>query len=87
MNYKTHLKKGFGAAMGLIILSLGSVALVITTLGSALWYADSIYRYEGRIQKNLFQEACNDSAAIVRAKDSFASGTYAFKEFDCSVII
>jgi hypothetical protein len=82
-NKKTHT--GFAATTALVLLSLGMLAFVTTTFGSAIIYADGVESREMRIQKRLNQYACKESLELMKVKDYFLAGEVSLPEFDCII--
>ena len=80
-----NLENGLIAVTAVILLSTGMMAYLVVTFGAAVLYADSVERHEWRIQRNLNQKACEDTAEIVRAKDYFLGGSVKLGDFDCEV--
>ena len=80
-------KRGFGAAVAVILLSLTSLGVSLAVLAAAVGFSDQVYRHESRIQKNLNQKACDDTRSLMKTKDAFATGTVYLKDFDCYVTL
>ena len=86
LNYQCRNSSGgFAATTALLLLSLGMLAFVATTLGSAILYADGVERREVRIQKRLNQRACEESVRLMKAKDYFLKGLISIPEFGCVI--
>jgi len=79
--------RGFGALIAVLSITLGVSAVSFSVLGASVSFADSIDHHESQIQTQLYQKACDDSAALIKAKDIFAFGTVEFPEFGCSSTI
>lgn len=77
-------KSGFGAVSGVLLLSSGTLAVSLAVLGSAVSYTDVVFRRELRVQAALDRDACEESAALLKAKDVFATGLIELQEFNCS---
>ncbi len=76
---------GFIATTAVLLLALGGLIFSLTTAAAILMYADSIDARESRIQKNLNVSACNDTLALITAKDYFLQGKLYLSDFDCSI--
>ena len=87
MRSVAHHESGFTATIAVVAVSLGTIALALVAVAAVAQYADSVDREETRIQAGLNQKACDDSAALIRAKDAFAHGTLLIPELDCSVTL
>lgn len=84
---RNNRKKGFGAAIALMLLSLTSLALMLAVLGAAVMAQDIVFRKEVRLQRSLNEKTCADTATLMKAKDVFASGQFYIRDFDCSVTL
>ena len=78
-------ERGFIALISILLITSGVAVISFATLGAAAAYSDSVLHREMRIQHELNLEACSDSAKLIKAKDSFASGTIHLDEFDCDI--
>ena len=85
LSKQNSVEAGFGASVAVILLSAGAMALTLTVAGAVSVYADQVYLKERRIQKALDQQACADTAMLVREKDTYASGDIYLSEFGCTV--
>ncbi len=85
LNEVHEAQKGFIATTAVILLSIGTLVFILSTLGSVTLYADSVERREIRIQKSLNLEACGETLLILAAKDYFLSGDVYLSDFDCTV--
>ncbi len=81
------LTRGFAASIAVMMIALGTAALSLAALGAAVSYSDQVFLEEGRIQKGLNKLACDDTSALIKAKDLFASGTIHLPEFDCDAVL
>lgn len=79
-------KKGFGAAVALILLSTSSLAFAMLVLAASVSFSDLVFRREVRIQDRINKTACSDVSTLVKEKDSFATGTITVKDLGCSII-
>lgn len=73
------------ALIAVIMLTLGSLAMIASSLSWAISYADMVNHRELRIQKRLNMNACLEIAKIMVDKDYFIAGTIHLKDFDCDV--
>ena len=80
-------QNAFIATTAVILLALGSLAFLLATLSAATFYADSVERREARIQKQLNDQACQDTKSLLIAKDYFLEGSVYLKDFDCVIQI
>ena len=80
---RTRLNGGFGAAIAVSLISVGTLALSVTALGSAAAYSDSVDRDEQRVQASLNAKACDDTKPLIKAKDSFVTDSVTIPEFNC----
>lgn len=80
---RRHLGRGFGAAVAVVLISTGTLALSVAVLGAVAAYSDSVDRDEWRIQADLNRKACKDSGDLIMEKDVFATGAARIPEFDC----
>lgn len=87
MNHYKNLRSADGliATTALILLVTGTLAFVVATTSSVVSYADSVSSREYRIQKSFNQRACDDTLAIMLAKDYFFEGEVRLSDFDCTV--
>ena len=82
---KTQTQSGFMATTAVVLLSVGTMAFVAVALGSASIYADGIDREEVRLQKELNNQACNETLPIIISKDYFFEGEEYLDDFGCTV--
>ena len=82
---KPPYDRGFGAAVAVMLVSLGTLALAMSAMGAAIVYSDSVEKIELRLQNGLNQKACDDSALLIKSKDAFVSGTVRLFEFNCTL--
>ncbi len=82
---QAQFKEGFIATTAIILLAMGTMAFLLATLSAASFYADSVQAREMRIQKQLNEQACQETLPIVVAKDYFLQGEVALSEFDCVI--
>ena len=68
-----------------MLVSFGILAMSLAALGAAAMYADSVSARESRIQNALNQQACQDSRALIQAKDAFVAGAVDLPEFNCTL--
>lgn len=87
MKSKTHTahKNGFTALIAVILLSSGTLALSFSATGAVVFYADGVYRHETRVQRDLNERACLDTAGLMAARDSFVDGMVDIPEFGCTI--
>lgn len=78
-----RLDRGFGAATAVILIAFGAMAMSLSALAAASLYADSVGRREWRLQKVMNARACQDAAALAKAKDFFSAGSVDMPEFGC----
>ena len=78
-------QKGFIATTALILLVTGTLAFLVATLSAVTIYADSVYSREIRIQKQLNEEACQETLPLLIAKDYFLSGNVTLDDFGCVI--
>ncbi len=83
LSSKCRLDRGFGAAIAVVLISTGTLALSVAVLGAVAAYSDSVDRDEWRVQADLNREVCEDSGDLIREKDAFAAGVARIPEFDC----
>ncbi|MCX6715850.1 MAG: hypothetical protein NT077_02395 [Candidatus Taylorbacteria bacterium] len=84
-SYRPRPDRGFGAALAVVMISIGTLALSLAALSAAIIYSDSVNRNEWRIQAGLNRQACDDMKDLVKSKDMFVAGAIKIPEFDCSV--
>ena len=84
---RSERSRGFGALISVLIVSSGALAMSFTALDGAESYSDAVFHKEMRIQASLDAVACADSAALIRAKDRFASGTARIEALGCSILL
>ena len=82
---KPPYDRGFGAAVAVMLVSLGTLALAMSVMGAAIVYSDSVEKSEFRLQKILNKKTCDDTALLIRSKDRFVSGDLYLPEFDCTL--
>ena len=85
MKYRMKLStnKGFAALVAVVLLSVGLLAFSLATFGSAIDYADLVYRRELRIQAALNANSCIESLKLISAKDYFLSGSINVAKLGC----
>jgi hypothetical protein len=76
-------QKGFIAVIAVILLATGALVFSVTTMTSAISYAESVYLKELRIQAELNAQACLDHIALMVVKDYFMAGDFEIEEFGC----
>jgi hypothetical protein len=59
----------------------------LAALCSAEAYADAVYHEELRIQDGLNDQACQDTVALIKAKDLFVASPIVVPEFGCALSI
>lgn len=82
---KLQFEGGFGASVAVMMLSFGILAISLAADQAAFGYADIVDKRIDRVQKVLDQKACDDSIAIIKAKDIFVHGIVSLPEFGCSI--
>jgi Tfp pilus assembly protein PilV len=87
MKLKTPTNSGFTALIAVILIALGVLALSLTSISSALLYADSVNQREYRIQARLHALACLDATTLMAAKNYFLNGTTTIPEFGCNISV
>lgn len=78
-------QKGFVATTAVIILSIGTLVILVASVAGVAAYADMVDTRELRMQKELNQEACADTTSIIRAKNIHADGRVYLMDFGCII--
>ena len=80
-----HMRnEGFTALIAVVMLSIGAMVFSLAAVSASYEYAGMTVRREMRIQKNLNNIACRESAQLMLAKDVFLTGTIRPPEFNCT---
>jgi len=79
--------EGFIALIAVILLASGTIAFSLTTLSSAVAYADQVSKKEFRIQARFNTKACLDTVRLMSAKDYFLDGALTIPEFGCTATV
>ncbi|MDE2037885.1 MAG: hypothetical protein KGI69_01505 [Patescibacteria group bacterium] len=77
------LSGGYGAAVAVAIVAVGSLASSLACMSAVRAYADSVYRRELRIQASLNADSCIEELPLLAAADPFIEGDIALPEFGC----
>lgn len=77
--------QGFIATITLVILAIGSLAMSLVTINTAILYADGVYSRERRIQRKLNDTSCLETASLISAKDIYWSKDVYLSDFDCVI--
>ena len=79
--------KGFIALIAVVLLISGILVFSATTLGSAVWYADSVERREDRIQARLNAASCLETVKMMAQRNPFIGDYVIVKEFACTAFV
>lgn len=85
INRSTH--GGYAALIAVVMLSFGTLAMSLSTLGAAVWYADSVERREMRMQAGLNAEACLITVELMADRDYFLTGAVVIRELGCTAYV
>lgn len=78
---------GFTAAIAVVLLASGSLAMSLAAFSAASEYSDSVMRHESRIRARLDLKGCIDTVSLMAAKDYFMQGRYVLSQFRCAASV